>query len=619
MCLAIGLFDQMCEDLGVGLALKVMAAALQLLAQLGEVLDDAVVDDGDTTVAAGVGMGVNDRRLAVSGPAGVADAAGGVAVDIGKLALQARDLAHAANNIEVRRGALAYLERDTRGVIAAILHTLKTRDQDVLCNIRAGVADNSAHRINPFVRVTARRPRTKGAETYNVRVLYSRKRKLIYQKWYLNLDTTRCTHVQPVQTTTKVPAPFVVVALATAFPQIKPAKINLSLFGRFGMLQSGLYLKRIKGAAMAKVKISDVAREAGVSLGTVSNALNHPEKLRPETLKLINETISRLGYLPNQSARQLAGGATKSFGLVLPRLDHGFSLQIASGAHNEARKHGYDLLIANADNDDILEDHYLRYFMGTQMSGVMVQPMASPDWHPAMTKMPVPIVHLDIHCSEPGYYVAADNEAQGRIIAELAIARGARHITVVGRAAFMQLTLRVLGIHKALALHPDIKIEVIDAGEWNTAADGYGIGNQIAERPADERPDFVVGLTDVLASGVVSALVDKGISVPGQVRVAGCDGNPLAWSGSVPLTTVAPPGYEIGRKGVQLLIEQIENKAPAKTRHIRIGSAARTVTAVTAAEDINRQELVRPFLLERASTQASTQTDATAINLGAYL
>lgn len=183
----------------------------------------------------------------------------------------------------------------------------------------------------------------------------------------------------------------------------------------------------------------------------------------------------------------------------------------------------------------------------------------------------------------------------------------------------MQLTLRVLGIHKALALHPDIKIEVIDAGEWNTAADGYGIGAQIAERPADERPDFVVGLTDVLASGVVSALVNKGISVPGQVRVAGCDGNPLAWSGSVPLTTVAPPGYEIGRKGVQLLMEQIENKVPTKTKHIHVSSAARTVTAVTAIEDINRQELVRPFLLERASTQASSQTDATAINLGAYL
>ena len=618
--LGISLFDQMREDLGIGLALKVVAATLQLFAQLGEVLDDAVVDDGDTTVAAGVGVSVNDGGLAVGGPTGVADTAGSVAVDVGKLTLQARDLAHAADDVEVRRGALAHLERDARGVIAAILHTLEARDQDVLCNIRAGVADDSAHKINPFVRVTARRPRTKGAETYNVRVLYSRKRKLIYQKWHLNLNTTRYTHPTPkgAGTFVVVWSDSIVCPDKTCQNKPVPNRRVLTPQGR-AMLQSGLYLKRIKGAAMAKVKISDVAREAGVSLGTVSNALNHPEKLRPETLKLINETINRLGYLPNQSARQLAGGATKSFGLVLPRLDHGFSLQIASGAHNEARKHGYDLLIANADNDDILEDHYLRYFMGTQMSGVMVQPMASPDWHPALTKMPVPIVHLDIHCSEPGYYVAADNEAQGRIIAELAIARGAHHIVVVGRAAFMQLTLRVLGIHKALALHPDIKIEVIDAGEWNTAADGYGIGTQIAARPADERPDFVVGLTDVLASGVISALVDKGIAVPGQVRVAGCDGNPLAWSGSVPLTTVAPPGYEIGRKGVQLLMEQIENKAPAKTKHIRVGSTARTVTAVTAAEDINRQELVRPFLLERASTQASSQTDATAINLGAYL
>ena len=229
MRLGIGLFDQMREDLRIGLALKVMAAALQLLAQFGEVLDNAVVDDGDATVAAGVGMSVNDGRLAVSGPTGVTDTAGCVAIDIGKLALQTRDLTHAADNVEMRRGALAHLERDTRGVIATILHTLEARDQDVLCNIRAGVADNSAHRINPFVRVTARRPRTGGAETYNVRVLYSRKRKLIYQKWYLNLDTTRCTHAQ---TTTMGTGAFV-VAWAPAFAQIKPDKISLSLIGRF--------------------------------------------------------------------------------------------------------------------------------------------------------------------------------------------------------------------------------------------------------------------------------------------------------------------------------------------------------------------------------------------------
>ena len=68
------------------------------------------------------------------------------------------------------------------------------------------------------------------------------------------------------------------------------------------------------------VTINDVANEAGVALGTVSNAFNHPEKVRPETLKRINEVAAKLGYAPNQSARMLAGGKNQSFGLVLPSL-----------------------------------------------------------------------------------------------------------------------------------------------------------------------------------------------------------------------------------------------------------------------------------------------------------
>ncbi|MFR3878270.1 MAG: LacI family DNA-binding transcriptional regulator [Collinsella sp.] len=236
---------------------------------------------------------------------------------------------------------------------------------------------------------------------------------------------------------------------------------------------------------MAKVKISDVAREAGVSLGTVSNALNHPESCAPRPSSSLTRPSIALATCPTK-APSARGRRHQVLWPGAPRLDHGFSLQIASGAHNEARKHGYDLLIANADNDDILQDHYLRYFMGTQMSGVMVQPMASPDWHPAMTKMPVPIVHLDIHCSAPGYYVAVDNEAQGRIIAELAIARGERHITVVGIAAFMQLTLRVLGIHKASPCIPISKLRSLTPNGIPQPTATALV--PIAGRPADERP-----------------------------------------------------------------------------------------------------------------------------------
>lgn len=374
---------------------------------------------------------------------------------------------------------------------------------------------------------------------------------------------------------------------------------------------------------MAQVRIGDVAREAGVSLGTVSNALNHPEKVRGDTLAHIKETIDRLGYLPNQSARQLAGGTAKTFGLVLPRLDHGISLQIANGAHVEARKHGYDLLIANAADDDILQDHYLRYFLGASVSGVLVQPMDDAHWKPPVQKAPIPTVYLDVKSDEPGYYVASDNEAQGRIIAEHALSHGVRHIAIIGSVRFSKVAARVRGVKDALHGYDDVKLEVIDSGEWNVAADGFSLGQTLALRPEGERPDFVIGLTDVLAAGAIAGIEAAGLSVPGDIQVAGCDGNPLAWSGSVALTTCAPPGYEIGRKGVQLLMEQIGEREPGRNAKI---SVRRSDGAVC------RQEVVHAFLLDRASTakvksehadpsigagvNGTTERD---INLGAYL
>ena len=356
---------------------------------------------------------------------------------------------------------------------------------------------------------------------------------------------------------------------------------------------------------MAKVTISDVAREAGVALGTVSNALNHPEKVRPETLQIIKTAIEKLGYAPNQSARMLAGGHNASFGLVLPSFEHGISLQIANGANAEARKHGYGLLIANADNDDMQSDRYLRYFMGTQMAGIMLQPMSMRGWKPPTTPA-IPTVYLDTQSNQPGYFVAADNVEQGRLMAEHAIECGAHHVVALGSNEFEKLERRVDGITRALATHPDIRFEYIDEGSWNLALDGYRIGKELAERPKGEQPDFIIALTDVLATGATAGAMAAGVRVPSDIRIAGCDGNPLAWSGSVPLTTIAPPGYEIGRRGVQYLIRQIEQRR-------REGNESPTE---------NHQEMVKPFLLPRASTGEQRGSDEFAdpeLDISGYL
>lgn len=341
------------------------------------------------------------------------------------------------------------------------------------------------------------------------------------------------------------------------------------------------------------VTINDVAKEAGVALGTVSNVFNHPEKVKPETLKNIREIAARLGYAPNQSARMLAGGKNRSFGLVLPNLEHGISLQIANGANSEARKHGYGLLIANADNNDVLSGRYLSYFQGTQMAGILVQPLNGYGWDPALAMSSTPTVYLDYHDDGPGYFVSADNRAQGRLVAQHAIETGARRIAVIGKDELEKFGKRIKGIKDVMNTTAVAAFEFIDEGGWNLARDGYSIGYHLAKRPLSERPDFVIALSDVLATGAIAGIQAAGLSVPDDLKVAGSDGNPLAWSGSVPLTTIAPPGYEIGRKAVQFLIAQI-------TEHRRAANPLPTE---------HHQALVRPFLLARASTGENNATD----------
>ena len=371
---------------------------------------------------------------------------------------------------------------------------------------------------------------------------------------------------------------------------------------------------------MAKVKIGDVAREAGVSLGTVSNALNHPEKVRPETRRLIRETIERLGYTPNQSARMLAGGHARMLGLLLPRLDHGFCLQIISGAQNEAHRHGYGVVIASYGDDAALETRYLDYFKGTQLAGILVHSSTGRAGAPSPDAPPM--VFLDAAGEEPGIYVAADCEAQGRLVAEHALRCGSAHLCVIGHAANDPVARRLRGIREAMGSAFDTQLEVLDAGEWDQSGDGFTLGAEIARRSDATRPDFVIGLSDVLASGALAGILSEGLRVPEDVRVAGCDGNPLAWCGPISLTTCAPAGYEIGRKGVQLLIERLREARDEQGR-ISVGTAR----ALHEIREERRVDVVRPFLLERESTVgAVTHVDTGAhrsrvpeTNLGAYL
>ena len=181
-------------------------------------------------------------------------------------------------------------------------------------------------------------------------------------------------------------------------------------------------------------------------------------------------------------------------------------------------------------------------------------------------------------------------------------------MTVFGKAETIRRAQRAAGIGAVAEDNPSVRFEFLDEGTWDRAHDGYEIGRRLAKRPVDERPDFVIALTDALATGAITGIQSAGLSVPDDIMVAGGDGNPLAWTGGVSLTTVVPLGYEVGRRGVQSLVEQGEMERRARK------------TGKPVDRTANHQALVRPFLLARTSTGVYTRSASDyEMDLGAHL
>ncbi|MDX2630652.1 LacI family DNA-binding transcriptional regulator, partial [Streptomyces scabiei] len=116
--------------------------------------------------------------------------------------------------------------------------------------------------------------------------------------------------------------------------------------------------------------MQDVAKAAGVSLGTVSNVLNHPAKVSPVTAQRVREAIDRLGFVRNDAARSLASGSNDSVGMVLADIENSLFIDMAHGAQEAARTAGLNLLLANTACDMGLQNDYLDVFDEARVTGV---------------------------------------------------------------------------------------------------------------------------------------------------------------------------------------------------------------------------------------------------------
>ena len=316
--------------------------------------------------------------------------------------------------------------------------------------------------------------------------------------------------------------------------------------------------------------IQDVARQAGVSVSTVSNVLNgRADRMRRETLVRVEATIAALNFRPNRAAQQLKTGHTPMLGLLVPSIANPMYGYIAREVETVARQqHGHRVMLGNTYRDKDTETGFFEDLLSHGVRGVIVisSPLDERHFEPAVERGLV-VVSYDRRAT-PGAspvidHVSVDNAACAHLAASHLIARGHKRLafaTASGKT--MSRKEKVKGFFAAAeAAGLGDSAQVVEGSMQS----GYGdsemadVGRLLAARIAAGRgrPTGIVAVNDLMAFGLMAGFRDAGLSVPGDVSVVGIDGLFLSSLMNPGLTTVRLPVPEMARTLVERVIGRI--------------------------------------------------------------
>ncbi|WP_031092425.1 LacI family DNA-binding transcriptional regulator, partial [Streptomyces sp. NRRL S-15] len=297
-----------------------------------------------------------------------------------------------------------------------------------------------------------------------------------------------------------------------------------------------------ENAARRRVGIKDVAREANVSLGTVSNVLNRPELVAWPTRTRVLAVIDSLGYVRAEGARQLHGWAARVLAVLVPDLAHPFFTALATGVEQAAREADLGVMVCTGTRDPEEEARHLALITSHRIRGaVLTSGEAVGRTAAAFQRNAVPFVVADQYGPQPGACsVGIDDVAGGNAAVRHLIDQGHRSIAYVSGPDLQQVRDRRRGAVNALT-QAGLQITALSdlACADLTVGAGKDAGHRILGLP--HRPSAVFCANDLLALGVLQALYEAGLKVPEDLAVVGYDDIEFAASAVVPLTSVRRP------------------------------------------------------------------------------
>ncbi|MFD1739306.1 catabolite control protein A [Bacillus salitolerans] len=310
------------------------------------------------------------------------------------------------------------------------------------------------------------------------------------------------------------------------------------------------------------ITIYDVAREANVSMATVSRVVNGNPNVKPTTRKKVLEAIERLGYRPNAVARGLASKKTTTVGVIIPDIASIFFAELARGIEDIATMYKYNIILSNSDQNKEKELHLLNTMLGKQVDGIVFMGGNITSEHvEEFKKSPVPVVlAATIEESKQIPSVNIDYEQAAYDAVNSLIEKGHKNVAFLS-GPFHELInkgRKFEGYKKALA---DAGIpfseELVVEGDYSYDS-GIEAFEKLNELSAPPTAIFVA--TDEMALGVIHSIQDLGKVIPNDIEVIGFDNTRLATMVRPQLTTVVQPMYDIGAVAMRLLTKYMNKE-----------------------------------------------------------
>ena len=317
-----------------------------------------------------------------------------------------------------------------------------------------------------------------------------------------------------------------------------------------------------------RVTLHDVARRCGVSYQTVSRVINEHPYVAEETRRRVLRAIQELDYRPNKAAKSLAGRRSQTLAIITYGMDYYGPAQMVINIERAAREAGYDLIFSNVPQMTVEQMRAaVNSLSGWQVDGILV---ITPIISSVCAELEsicgeIPVVQID---NEPGSN-AASVVVEQSYGSELVT----QHLIDLGHRRMVEIS-GPLTWHGGLARHESWRRTLLRAGlepgpslegDW-TAMSGYNAARELLAMGADFTA-VVVG-NDQMALGVIRALHERGLHIPGDVSVVGFDDVPEAACYEPPLTTVRQDFGALGKKGVECLMERIISPDAPPTQHV---------------------------------------------------